>query len=334
MSKTNLKFTDADTFKIGSDNTDYLNDDGTAQNSQGGTENMYRGLKERLDPDLLDNFHIICSRVRKIDPDRHNILWLHDTWDDPESQHLKEESSRKRFEQLVFVSNYQQQTYNMALKVPYADGLVIGNAIEPIQLIQKKDFSGPIKLIYHTTPHRGLELLVPVVNQIIEQTGLDIHLDVFSSFGIYGWEGRDEPYKELFQRIEDHPNMTYHGWQPNDVVREALKEAHIYAYPNIWPETSCISALEAMSAGCAIVCPNYAALPETVTQYGMIYPFHESYQRHAEIFANTLYGTITHIKEIQQRLAVQKNYVDNFYNWDLRAEQWTGMLEGILKRNA
>jgi len=156
---TQLKFTDADTFKIGSDDTDYLNDDGTAQNSQGGTENMYRGLKERLDPDLLDNFHIICSRVRKIDPDRHNILWLHDTWDDPESQHLKEESSRKRFEQLVFVSNYQQQTYNMALKVPYADGLVIGNAIDPIQLTQQKDFSGQIKLIYHTTPHRVLNFL-------------------------------------------------------------------------------------------------------------------------------------------------------------------------------
>ena len=331
---TTLKLTDEDTFSIGTSDDDVINDDGTAKNSFGGTENMYRGLKERLDPDLLDNFNIICSRVRKIDPDRQNILWCHDTFDDPESQHLKQESSRQRFNQLVFVSNYQQMTYNMGLGVPYAEGIVIGNAIEPIRLDKSKDFDGPVRLIYHTTPHRGLEILVPVLDQMIEQTGIDVHLDVFSSFGIYGWENRDEPYKELFQIIKDHPNMTYHGWQPNDVVREYLKEAHIYAYPNIWPETSCISALEAMSAGCAIVCPNFAALPETVTQYGMMYPFNESYQRHAEIFANTLYGTINHIKEIQGRLSYQKNYVDNFYNWDLKAEQWTGLLQGLLKVNA
>jgi len=199
---TKLKFTDEDTFAIGSTDTDYLNDDGTAQNSFGGTETMFRGLKERLDSDLLDNFHIICSRVRKVDPDRHNILWLHDTWDDPESQHLKEKSSRDRFDQLVFVSNYQQQTFNMGLSVPYADGIVIGNAVEPFTDI-KKDFSGTIRLIYHTTPHRGLELLIPVIDQMIKQTGLDIHLDVFSSFGIYGWEQRDEPYKDLFQRIKE-----------------------------------------------------------------------------------------------------------------------------------
>ena len=41
--------------------------------------------------------------------------------------------------------------------------------------------------------------------------------------------------------------MTYHGFKPNDVVRKALSEAHIFAYPSIWVETSCISAIEAMS---------------------------------------------------------------------------------------
>lgn len=326
--QTKLKFKDSDTFKIGSD--DGLNDDGTAQNSQGGTETMYRGLKERLDPDLLDNFHIICSRVRKIDPDRKNILWLHDTWDDPESQHLKDKSSRDRFDQMVFVSNYQQQTYNMGLGIPYQEGLVIGNAIEPFDS-QRKQFDGTIRLIYHTTPHRGLELLVPVVDALIKQTECNVHLDVFSSFGIYGWEKRDEPYKDLFSRIESHPNMTYHGWQPNSVVREHLQDAHIFAYPNIWPETSCISALEAMSAGCAIVCPNHAALPETVGQFGLMYPWQEDYQKHADTFANALFGTIKHIEQLQERLKLQKVYVDNFYNWDLKVDQWNSMLKSLLK---
>jgi hypothetical protein len=33
--------------------------------SQGGTEQMVAGLKQRLPADLLDQFNIICSRVRE-----------------------------------------------------------------------------------------------------------------------------------------------------------------------------------------------------------------------------------------------------------------------------
>jgi len=326
--KTQLKVTGTDTFKIG-ETDDGLNDNGTAPNSKGGTENMYNGLMERLDPELRDQFHIICSRVRKIDPDKKNILWLHDTWDDPESQHLKDPKSLERFDQLVFVSHHQQQTYQMGLGVPYSKGVVITNAIVPIEDVEK-DFDGTIRLIYHTTPHRGLEILVPVVEQLIEQTGVDVHLDVFSSFSIYGWNQRDKPYEALFEKIKAHPNMTYHGFQPNDVVREHLKKAHIFAYPSIWPETSCIAALEAMSAGCAVVCPNMGALPETVNKFGLMYPWTEQNRVHANVFANTLYGTIKEIQNMQERMKIQKIFVDNFYNWELTVAQWEGLLKGVL----
>ena len=87
-----------------------------------------------------------------------------------------------------------------------------------------------------------------------------IHFDVYSSFEAYGWKERDKPYEEVFKTIREHDGMTYHGFKPNDVVRKALSEAHIFAYPSIWVETSCISAIEAMSAGVQIVCPNLGAL--------------------------------------------------------------------------
>jgi len=35
--------------------------------------------------------------------------------------------------------------------------------------------------------------------------------------------------------------------------------------------------------------------------------------------------------DIQRKLAFQKNWTDNFYNWDLRASEWTGFLQGMLK---
>jgi len=304
--------------------------DGTYEGAMGGTELMNKALYERVDNDLLDEFYIIKSRVRWTDPKKKNILWLHDTWDDPESQHLRDAEKRQRFAKLVFVSNYQFQTYHLAHGVPYRESIVLKNAIDPIKLDGKKD-TDVVRLIYHTTPHRGLQILIPAFEEIAKLMGDKVHLDIYSSFEAYGWKERDKPYEDLFERARNHPNMTYHGYKPNDVVREALKEAHIFAYPNIWPETSCISALEAMSAGCAIVHPNYAALPETTANFGISYQFDEDMNAHANVFVNQLYGTIQDIytENMNRRLVFAKNWVDNFYNWDLRAAEWTNLLQSL-----
>jgi len=306
-------------------------EDGTYDGAMGGTELMNTALYERVDNGLLDKFYIIKSRVRWTDRKKKNLLWLHDTWDDPEAQHLKDAELRKRFAKLIFVSNYQMSTYNMGLGVPYAESIVLKNAIDPIQLHKDDKNKDVIRIIYHTTPHRGLNIAYAAVEKLAEMLGDKIHFDVFSSFEAYGWPERDEPFKDLFDSIRKHPQMTYHGYQPNEVVRAALKKAHIFAYPSIWPETSCISALEAMSAGCEIVCPNFAALPETTGGFARMYQFHEDVQVHANTFVNQLYAAVLQIHEEQtvRRLAFQKNWVDNFYNWDLRAAEWTHFLEEL-----
>lgn len=300
--------------------------------ARGGTEMVAEKINELVDPELMKKFNIIHSRVRDdmIDPNKKNILVLHDTWDDPESAHLSDPASRARFDKLVFVSHFQQSSYNIGLGVPYSDGTVLQNAITPIDLPQDKP-EDKIRLIYHTTPHRGLELLVPAYEKMCEFFD-DIHLDVFSSFKIYGWEARDQPYEELFNRIKEHPQMTYHGYQPNDMVREYLAQSHIFAYPCIWPETSCISVLEAMSARCQVVTSNLSALPETCANFAAMYSFEEDHNVHVNKFANVLYGEIANYranKLIQSRLDFQKMYIDNFYAWEYRGAQWNAFLRGL-----
>jgi UDP-glucose:(glucosyl)LPS alpha-1,2-glucosyltransferase len=299
----------------------------------GGTEMMKKRLMEGLPQELKDKVNVICSRVRDVDEDKSNVLWLHDMWNDPESLHLRDESSRERFAKLVFVSNYQQNTYNLGLGVPYAESIVLKNAIDPFdaEVMSKKEKDGPLRLIYHTTPHRGLELLVPVFEHLYENYGDQIVLDVYSNFDIYGWPQRNEPYEPLFERCREHPGINYHGSVPNSEVRTALESAHIFAYPNIWLETSCIAAMEAMSAGVSIVCPNYGALPETTAGLAAMYQWDEDMNRHAQHFAMVLNHVIenywheAHIAKI----AFAKNYADNFYNWDVRMDEWKGFLTSL-----
>ena len=308
--------------------------DGTYKESFGGTELMNKALHERVDKDLLDQFNIIKSRVRHIDENKSNILWLHDLWNDPENDHLKDvENRKKNFDRLVFVSDYQMNTYHLAYGIPYGETFCLKNAIEPISIEKGLKDGDQIRLIYHTTPHRGLNIAVASVSKLAETLGDKIHFDVYSSFNAYGWPERDEPFKGIFKQIEEHPNMTYHGFQPNDVVRKALQSAHIFAYPSIWTETSCIAAMEAMSAGCQIVCPNLGALPETTGGFATMYHWNEDIQTHANVFANFLNAAITthRNEDIGQKLMFAKNWIDNFYNWDRRAQEWTGMLQGVLQ---
>jgi len=310
---------------------DGVTTDELSQNAMGGTEMMKYGLYDRLNPEIRDKVQIICSRVREVDEDRPTILWLHDMFNDPESQHLSDiEAREEKFDKLVFVSNFQKTQYELAYGLKPSEYVILKNAIEPITPQEKPD--DVVKLIYHTTPHRGLEILVPAFEELCKHFD-NIELDVYSSFAIYGWDQRDADYEHLFERCRQHPKINYHGYQSNEVVREALAKSHIFAFPSIWPETSCIAAIEAISAKCAVVCPDYAALPETTAGFGITYSMHEDPQIHANIFASVLAGTIEKINDnaMHQRLEFAKNYIDTFYNWDMRINQWEGLIRSILR---
>lgn len=235
---------------------------GTYPNSNGGTESVYKRLMSNLTDEQKSKYQIICSRVRKIDPNKKAILWLHDHVTDPETNHLANVFLRKRFEKLVFVSNTQYLTYRYRYGIDHDERVIIPNMVEPFGAFPKPDIS-PLRIIYHTTPHRGLSLLLPLLERL-DGRGIDYVADIYSSFSIYGWSQRDEPYQELFERLKANPRVNYHGARPNEEVREALKQAHIFYYPCMFPETSCIAAIEAQMAGCMVVCPDYEALIETV----------------------------------------------------------------------
>ena len=188
----------------------------------GGTELLREGLYKRLPPELLSNYNFMLSKVRdEFFDNRKTILWLHDLPEDPESEHLKNKTSRDRFEKLIFVSNWQQFDFYQKLQIPYEEGIVIKNPIEPIPQHEKpKD---KIRLIYFSTPHRGLHILESAIRQLRSQRD-DFEVDVYSSFEIYGWGQHDErpEFKDLYDRLNKLDCVNYHGTVSNDEIREAV----------------------------------------------------------------------------------------------------------------
>lgn len=297
--------------------------------SNGGTEQVCRMIEKNIPQNLLNDFQIIPSRVSTLEEDKIRVYFLHDLPQDPETNHLQNESSRDRFHKIVFCGNWQYNQYLNILGVPPTNKLiVIDTPIEPIELIEKP--KNEIRLIYTSTPQRGLSILVPVFEKLCE-TYDNIYLDVFSSFEIYGWEESDKQFKELFDRCKNHPKIVYHGFQPNEVVRAALQKAHIFAYPSIWQECNSRALIEAMSAGLMCVHPNLAGLSDTCGNITTVYPYDQDINRHANMFYMFLQSAITSIQDdnLQYYLRFVKSYADTRFNIDKISAQWTDLLTSL-----
>ncbi|GGD81428.1 glycosyltransferase family 4 protein [Caballeronia grimmiae] len=303
-----------------------------SRNANGGTELMLRRLHRTLDAGLLANFQIIPSRIREIDPHRKTVLWLHDMPDD-ETVALRDANYRKQFAKIVMVSDWQMQIFHIYHDLPYSECVVIRNGIEPLPALPKPDPNEIVNLIYHTTPQRGLELLVPAFERVLAKHGR-LHLHVYSSFAAYGRPELDAPYSRVFEHCRQHPNITYHGFQPYDVVRRALQQSHVFAYPSIWPETSCLAAIEAMSAGNFVVAPNYGGLLDTCNRWALAYQWTENPADHVAVFADALSEAVVRLRNnpagCQAHIEAQKAFTNYFYDWKVLAPVWDRMLRGLL----
>ena len=315
-------------------NFDLMERNEVNKDSKGGTELLQERLYGGDIPrELLEKVQIVFSRARDLDPDKKKIYYCHDLPEDPESSRLSDPMYRKKFDKFIFVSNWQMEKYNEVRGVEYNRSTVIKNSIVPIDTT-KRTKSDKIRLIYHTTPHRGLQLLVPAFVELCKRHN-DITLDVYSSFKIYGWEQRDAQYQELFDICRNHPNIKYHGTVSNDEIREALLSADIFAYPSIWKETSCLSLIEAMSAGLLCIHPNLAALSETSMGLTWMYQWNEDANAHAGGFMQVLHQGIEVMRNqreaIEADLKLQKIQVDRVHGWNNKANEWKALLESITK---
>jgi UDP-glucose:(glucosyl)LPS alpha-1,2-glucosyltransferase len=306
--------------------------DELSTNAMGGSELMkYRMADElkALGDDILEPFQIFVSRVQEeLDPNKIKIYWHQDLPEDPACDILRDKGWEK-FDYFVFNSAWQMQMFNLYHGVPYSRSMVLMNAIDPIEVGEKpKD---TIRLIYHSTPHRGLELLVPVFEKLCE-THNDIELDVYSSFKIYGWEERDKQYEQLFAKCKSHPKINYHGSVPNAEVKAALAKAHIFAYPSIWIESSCIALMEAMSAGLVCCHSNLGALIDTSGGITRMYQFDEDPSAHATRFYGVLDQAIQDVRAGHSAAETQyvKFYADNRFSWDRRSMEWKAFIKMLL----
>ena len=302
----------------------------------GGTELILANLQAAL-PELTSEVQIIMSRPQNyVLEDKPRILWLQDLPEDPASACLRDPSYRTQFNRIVFASHWQEQRYNLFLGIPYNEGVVIKNAVPwRAHTLPKPKVDGKLKFIYTSTPHRGLPILAAAA-EMLAGVRQDWELHVYSSLNIYGWHEQDKQFQPLYDALQKIPQVVYHGSQPNNVVRDALDSAHVFVYPSVYLETSCMAIQEAMMAGCLAITSNYGALTETCGEWAWMFPFDERPEQMVEHTAHLMLRALERYDDehLQSTLAVQSGYYQQYYSFESRVPRWQQLLETVIKEGA
>ena len=294
------------------------------KDSFGGSESQLRLLLKYLPDESFKDINIILNNTNfdLIEKDKVNVLWMHHFVNQKEAKNLASKDFLNKLDWIVYNSNWNLEQHIKYFQIPSEKSLVIRNAIEKINFIEKP--KNKISLIYHTTPWRGLKILLNVFKKL----NLDnVELDVCSSTIIYGKKFDSilgKTYEELFNDCKNTKNVNYFGFLKNEEIIEKLKKVHIFSHPSTWPETSCIAAIESMAAGCEVVTTNLGALNETCSPFGKIINFEKNPEDLEKKYSEALLDSIKNFwsEKTQKKLKLQRETINSTYSWNVRSKEW------------
>ena len=270
-------------------------------NPLGGTELQLGFLQTYVSKELLDKFQICTSVPHKVPLSKNkiNILWQKMAPDQPHFQEFfKDPEQIKQYDYYVFNSHWNYEQFRKTFSLHEHLCTVIKNGIPDIKKRDPKLKREKIKLIYQPTPWRGLSVLLGAMQLVNNK---NITLDVYSSTQVYGDEFKeknDHSYQDLYDQCEKLPNVNYIGYKPNDYILENLHTYDAFVYPNIWEETSCISAIEALACGLYVATTDNGALYETCSEFPIYIPMDKDWKNLAMQFAAVIDQIPGQLKEV------------------------------------
>lgn len=210
------------------------------------------------------------------------IVRMQDDWDQPMVQMFLLPRCRRATDHILAVSNWQQDRFRKVSSWPKSRISTIPNGFwEPFFSDKFPEKVGN-RLTYCSTPFRGLTYLSTYFPKIREQVP-DAELHVYSDMKVYQYHEDDdqEQYGDLYESLKQ-TGIVHHGSIGQADLAKELEKCKVFAYPNIFAETSCIAQMEAQAAGNVIVTTGLGALPETIGPHGVVipgFPGEEDYDR-------------------------------------------------------
>jgi len=143
------------------------------------------------------------------------------------------------------------------------------NGIDPSRFDSIQVERDPYRLIYSSSPDRGLDTLLYLFDYIKAEVP-QANLHIF--YGFDNWEKsarmRNNPHDlDRIQQLKEamnKPGIHYHGRVGQKQLALEFSKSSVLSYPGDFEESFCITAVEAQQAGCVVLASNYAGLRTTI----------------------------------------------------------------------
>lgn len=278
-----------------------------------------------LDCDVL----IVSRNAGGLNPD-HKInakvryLWVHDTI----PYNLTHEISLWA-DKILALSNWHKE--HILSNFNYLDEsqiVVTQNGLD-LTRFDKEVKRNPHKVVYSSSPDRGLPVLLKCWNKIKQEVE-DAELHVYYGFDNWKKVAANDPAQTQFinQTMSNLENMKslgvhYHNRVNQNRLAEEFLSAGVWAFSTWYLETSCISSMEMQAAGVAMVTSNLAALKETTGERGVLIDGDWLSAEYQEKFIKEVVNALKNTTE-EKRQSLQQ-YAREHFDWKKVAKSWNEM---------
>lgn len=255
------------------------------------------------------------------------ILWNHDTLDRPAALR----PFLDRIDIFFTLSGFHRD--NFLTRIPeIADRIfVTRNGIDPVLIDQAIEgvSKDPDKIIYASRPERGLKILLEDIwpELIQARPGLTLYLCGYEVDRRDLAPGLAELYNSIDDLVNESKNVVSLGPLAKQDYYQHLAESALMLYPCVFPEISCIAALEAQACLTPILTTDGFALSETVETPEFKVPGRPGTESCNQEFIKRALGLLQAPDKAAALAGEAGLAVRGHYNWPLIAAEWDRLFD-------
>jgi glycosyltransferase involved in cell wall biosynthesis len=253
-------------------------------------------------------------------------IWLHDVlanapWDFkslPDNGKYLLQNLMDKIDGIIVLTEWHKTIVLDYYNFDPAKIFIIGNAID-VSRYNKYIKRVKNRFIYTSSPERGLTQLVDNFSKIRKELP-DAEL------WIYRGEDDFKNFESLLTLIKTIPYIKYMGRIDNNELVNHQMMADFWYYPTHFTETYCISALEALMAGCICITSDLGALKDTVSNRGILL----TEPIYSEAYFEKALEQITKIannEELKEYIRTNGILWAKNQTWENRSNEWYKLLD-------
>lgn len=262
-----------------------------------------------------------------------NVVWNHDIITKEAARQLK--SLMYKVDRLLVLSRFHRSQFQRHLSLPEGRYLVTRNGVD-LDLIDEA-IAGVARdsnrLLYTSRPERGLDVLLEMWPEL-KRRRPELKLAI-AHYENPGADAQMADYLDTLHRTAELlPGVTLLGPLNKRELYRELAASALVVYPAVFPEVSCISALEAAACGTPMVASRYGALKESVAdgETGLLIPGDPHGERYQSGFVE---GVIALLEDEARRAEMGqagRRRIEERYQWRAIAGEWEQFFDGLLLR--